>query len=299
MNSHIIRLTRGVVAVAAAALLSCGSSISWARQDTPGMQHAPGPGGKPSRPTATVINPMVAPGMVGPGVPQVKPGKPAPRPEPKPKPRPEPKPPAPGPKPSHGKSHPPEVVHWSHGPDRDRHPDRPYYHRPPKHYGTVYRSLPPNVFSFFLGGSTFFYYSGLYYRHGVDGYVVVQAPIGARIHVLPDDCSYFYYNGDRCYACDDVFYREVGREYLVIERPPRFDVIVEPGDLVRITTDALNVRSGPGAQFRVMGQLIRGDIVEVGAIEDGWYYVRFGNDSYGWVMQRYTNPYDVYNGPKG
>lgn len=274
MNSCRAKLTRGVVAVAAAVLFSCSGAIAYARQAPvlpPQNQYHQG---KPPRPQ----------GGMAPGVSHVKPGKPVPK-----------------SRPPHVKYRPPQEVHWKHYSNRYEYREHSYKykHRPPKHYGRVYRSLPHNAFSFYLGGTTFFYYSGLYYRHGRDGYVVVTAPVGARVHVLPDTCSYFYYNGDRCYACDDVFYREVGREYVVIERPPRFNVIVEQGDLVRITTDALNVRSGPGTQYRVTARLSRGDVVEVGAIESGWYYVRFGNDSYGWIMQRYTNPYDVYDGPRG
>lgn len=265
-----------------------GSQL-YARQEPVMMNKEVRPTVKPSRPTGTVVTPNVQPGIVvqSPGR-----GKPSPQQPYRPPVVENKRPP---------KSKPPEYVVQKNDYHRKKLHRKEKYRRyhPPKYYGRVYRSLPSNVFSFYIGGTSFFYYSGIYYRQGAGGYVVVEAPIGARVRTLPSGCSYFYYNGDRCYACDDVFYREVGPDYVVIERPPRFARIVGVGDEVIITADSLNVRSGPGKQYRVTSQFYRGDIVEVKAIENGWYYVRFANRTYGWIMQEYTNPYEVYYDPKG
>jgi len=197
---------------------------------------------------------------------------------------------------------PPVVVHGP-APVYRPGPPPPHYHNRhwvrrhepfrPRYYGRYYPILPAAAFSFFIGGAAFYYSSGLYYRPRGSGYIVVSAPIGARIHTLPDRCSYFDYRGDRCYACDDVFYRQEGPEYVVIERPTRWDDVVQIGDYVRVTTNALNIRSGPGTNFYVIGQVSSGDVVEVNGMENGWFYIQFDNGTFGWVMQQYTIPYEV------
>ena len=274
----------------------------YARQDRmpPGQEMRPVV--PQSRPTGTVVTPGVPPGIVVPvPVPKIKPSpvyktKPASAP--------------------HYSS--PVVLENKNPPQKRRpekrdyrgeqewrrphdkyHDDRYYKYRSKYRYGTVHHSLPPNIFRFSIGPTLFFYSSGIYYRQGAGGYVVVEAPVGARVSVLPENCSYFYYNGRRCYACDDVFYEEIGRDYVVIERPPRFDAIVGTGDEVRVAVDTLNVRSGPGKNYRVVEQLYRGDVVEIRAIEDGWYYVRFANKTYGWIQRRYTHLYRVLEDAKG
>ena len=186
--------------------------------------------------------------------------------------------------------------------DRDRDDDRDWdrgrKHRDKwsykhKHYrGRVYRTLPTDVFSLTLGGGTFFYHFGTYYRHTGDGYVVVEAPVGARIRILPDDCSDFYADGIRYYECGDVYYESVGGEYIVIEGPPRgYRWEAEIGEEVWIKADNLNIRSGPGKRYRAIGELYRGDVVEVSGKEGDWYSVRLRHGSYGWILKEYARPY--------
>lgn len=184
--------------------------------------------------------------------------------------------------------------HW-HRYDQRRDYYRHYY-RP---HGRYYPSLPAGFLTLSLAGGLFYYHMGTYYRPSDRGYIVVPAPIGARIRVLPEECSPLYIDGRRYFVCDDVYYLPDGDGYLVVERPARRDYRVDVGDEVRINADFLNLRSGPGQQNRVVGQLYRGDIVEVGAIEGEWYYVALTDGLYGWIKAEYATLYRAREEIKG
>ena len=179
---------------------------------------------------------------------------------------------------------------WGRG-DKWKHRDK-WSHKP-HHHGRVYRTLPANVFTLTIGGGTFFYHLGTYYRHSGDGYVVVEAPVGARVRMLPDDCSTFYVDGIRYYECSDVYYESLDEEYIVIDGPPRGYRLPEVGigEEVWIKADTLNIRSGPGRHNRVIGKLYRGEVVEVSGKEGGWYYIRQPGGSYGWITREHARLY--------
>lgn len=184
-----------------------------------------------------------------------------------------------------------------HRPDWRHDRDRDWYHRP---HGSVFRDLPAEVFALSVAGAAFFYHRGTYYRQSPAGYVVVQAPFGARVRALPESCSTLYIDGRRYYDCEDVYYESDGDDYIVIERPSgHYQVEVAVGDEVRIKAEFLNVRTGPGTRYRAVGKLYRGEIVEVGSIDDEWYYVRLPNGQYGWIMREYTRLYKSRNEAKG
>lgn len=163
----------------------------------------------------------------------------------------------------------------------------------------MHRYLPRNYFSFFVAGIPFFYYSGIFYQRHNDGYVVVEAPIGARIEVLPDECSSLYVNGQLYYTCNDVFYRPVDNYYVVCQRPTQFRVIAEIGDEVQVTIESLNVRSGPGEEYGVVSLLYKDDVVEVTDKQGDWYYIRLPDNNYGWVMSQYTDIYNIGSNSQG
>jgi hypothetical protein len=159
----------------------------------------------------------------------------------------------------------------------------------PRPHGSVFRSLPADIFALHVAGAAFFYHMGTYYRHTPSGYVVVEAPFGARVRSLPESCSTLYLDGRRYYDCDDVYYEPDGDDYVVIERPSgHYYPEVEVGDEVRVRAESLNVRSGAGTRYRVVSKLYHGDIVEVGGMEGDWYYVRLSNGLNGWIMREHT-----------
>jgi hypothetical protein len=157
----------------------------------------------------------------------------------------------------------------------------------------VYRSPPYGAFTFMFGGAPFFYYSGTYYRHTDAGYVVVEAPIGARIRVLPNDCTSIFTEGVRYYVCHDIYYQEAGDEFVVVEGPPAGYPLPEAeiGEAVVVTADSLNLRSGPDRSYRVLSLLYRDEVVEVSGKEREWYYVRTNRGSYGWIMKDHARLY--------
>jgi hypothetical protein len=71
-----------------------------------------------------------------------------------------------------------------------------------------------------VGGTTYHYFSGIYYRSAANTHIVVMAPEGALIDSLPDGHgmsdnegkTYFYYFGS--------FYLEEEGKYRVVKPPP-------------------------------------------------------------------------------
>jgi len=62
-------------------------------------------------------------------------------------------------------------------------------------------------------------------------------------------------------------------------------------DFVTIQADNLNVRYGPSTNAQVIGKLNRGTKVEVVAIEEGWYKIKF-NDTFGYIASKYATKID-------
>jgi hypothetical protein len=67
-----------------------------------------------------------------------------------------------------------------------------------------------------VGGSPFWFYGGVYYCFGDDGYIAVSAPL---IRVLPDHYRVVVIHGVVYYVADDVYYRPGPDGYIVVERP--------------------------------------------------------------------------------
>jgi hypothetical protein len=82
-------------------------------------------------------------------------------------------------------------------------------------------SLPASHKKVTVKGSPFYYNAGVWYNHGPSGYVIVAAPIGARIVKLPAShttvvvggVTYYHYYG-AYYRCD-----RDRNEYYVVEAP--------------------------------------------------------------------------------
>lgn len=74
-------------------------------------------------------------------------------------------------------------------------------------------------------------------------------------------------------------------------QPQRFGSVPAPayGQVV-VTAAALNIRSGPGLDHAVTGNLRKGDVLSVIDSVPDWFYVREPNGRYGWVMDQYTRP---------
>jgi hypothetical protein len=79
--------------------------------------------------------------------------------------------------------------------------------------------LPHGYLDVNVGRDHFYMHRGIYYRRGPHGYMVVPAPRGAIIRVLPPHCPRYYVNGVFYYRYGDVFYQEVPNGYVVCEPP--------------------------------------------------------------------------------
>lgn len=64
-----------------------------------------------------------------------------------------------------------------------------------------------------------------------------------------------------------------------------------------VTASVLNVRSGPGTNFRVLGVLTVGDRVTVQETNGDWVWVDAGSSLRGWVNQAYLSPDSILQPP--
>jgi uncharacterized protein YgiM (DUF1202 family) len=56
---------------------------------------------------------------------------------------------------------------------------------------------------------------------------------------------------------------------------------------VRVTTDRLNVRKGPGTQYDVVNTLTNGDIADT-VDTTGWLPILLADNSIGWVSEKFV-----------
>ncbi len=102
-------------------------------------------------------------------------------------------------------------------------------------------------------GSPYYYYEGVYYTQRPNGFVVVAPPPSVVL-------------------------------------PPTAPAPVSSYGAISVTAPSLNVRSGPGREYRVITVIQRGDIYPVQATAPGWFYIQLPDGRFGWVEQGYTAP---------
>ena len=165
---------------------------------------------------------------------------------------------------------------------------------PVPHYGKVFATTPAGHRTIWAGGVKYFYHGGVYYRKRPSGFVVVRAPIGAIIASLPIGFITFAVLGSTYYYYAGVYYQKVPSGYVVVEVPPGAVVVEEPpvvvSGSVTVTTPTLNIRSGPGMEFQVVGQVSQGDVLVIRGNAPEWLYVQFPSGKFGWVLERFTTP---------
>jgi hypothetical protein len=105
-----------------------------------------------------------------------------------------------------------------HGHDKDEHHDRHDMNHGRKERVVVrhddYREVIVN-------DRHVFYRGGAFYDRGPNGYVVVTAPIGARINVLPVGYKVIRHHRARFYVFGGIYYKFIPRErvYVVVNAP--------------------------------------------------------------------------------
>ena len=92
-----------------------------------------------------------------------------------------------------------------------------YYHAP----GYAVRGIPRGAYTIRYGGNDFFYHGGEWYRRNGGFAVVIGAPIGAFVPVLPPFYSTVWWGGVPYYYADDTYYTWIPGEnqYQVVSPP--------------------------------------------------------------------------------
>ncbi len=91
--------------------------------------------------------------------------------------------------------------------------------------GAFRSSLPDGYRPYFYRGSRYYFYGGAWYAPRGSGFVVIGAPIGLVVSVLPPYYSTVWIGGLPYYYADDVYYSwDPGQNgYAVVDPPPGAD----------------------------------------------------------------------------
>ncbi|RWX50504.1 SH3 domain-containing protein [Candidatus Electrothrix marina] len=154
----------------------------------------------------------------------------------------------------------------------------------------VLRALPLGYAAIMLANSLYYYHGGSFYRQDPGGYIIVDAPVGAVVPALPADYSFLLIDGVRYYTHAGSYYLQVPEGYQVVPDPRRTVPQSVASNKIVVTSNMLNVRSGPGLEYYVANRVNYGDILLVLQRNADWVYVQLPDNSRGWVMTRFTAP---------
>ncbi|MCI5166750.1 MAG: hypothetical protein D3903_11810 [Candidatus Electrothrix sp. GM3_4] len=154
----------------------------------------------------------------------------------------------------------------------------------------VLRALPLGYAAIMFSNSLYYYNAGSFYRKDPGGYVVIDAPVGAVVPALPTGYSFLLMEGMRYYTHAGNYYLQVSDGYQVVLDPRRGVPQSVVSNKVVVTSNTLNVRSGPSLQYYIANKAYYGDVLQVLQRESDWVYVQLPDKSRGWVMTRFTEP---------
>jgi uncharacterized protein DUF6515 len=83
--------------------------------------------------------------------------------------------------------------------------------------------LPGGHVALTFRGNPFFFHSGVWYRRGGAGFVVVRPPVGIIVPILPPAYSTVVVGSIPYYYANDVYYEQAPGGYVVAEPPPGMD----------------------------------------------------------------------------
>lgn len=147
-----------------------------------------------------------------------------------------------------------------------------------------------------VGRHDYYHRGGRFFRPGPFGLISIQAPIGAIVATLPIGFSVRLSGGHTYFQVGGAFYSRVPAGYMVVDEPvyappaPPPPAVATWPDRVTVQPALLNIRSGPGMNFAITGQVARGQQLPVHGNSGGWYYVEQPDGGYGWVMVDLTLP---------
>lgn len=118
-----------------------------------------------------------------------------------------------------GRGHPRERYHTDHWVYDDRFHHNHYYPQ----IGYSITVMPAGHIALTFRGTPFFFHSGVWYRRGGPGFVVVRPPVGIVVPVLPPSYSTVVVAGAPYYYANDVYYEQAPGGYAVVTPPAGAD----------------------------------------------------------------------------
>lgn len=185
--------------------------------------------------------------------------------------------------------------------DNRRYTDRNvgvHHYKGPRHGGYV-PALPRGHVRVPHRGMDYYYANGYFHQRRDNGYVIVQAPLGAVTVSLPIGFRTFILGGLTYYFLNDIYYRHVSAGYEVVAPPPDAPIYVDqsdsaddrgilPGDMVRVVSPRLNVRTGPGREYPIVEVLANNSILKVESGVPDWLFIKLPNGRSGWIMEQFV-----------
>lgn len=166
------------------------------------------------------------------------------------------------------------------------------------HHRHIIRVLPHGYRHVWVGHRDYFFHGRRFYVRRPGGFVLVRAPFGAIVARLPVGYLTVHIGGIRYFTFGGLYYRPVPAGYEIVEVPvPASQPVATATGNVIVQVQTLNVRSGPGQSFSIVGQVNMGTSLPVHGNAPGWYYVQLPDGQYGWVMTQFAAPF--VNGASG
>jgi len=113
-------------------------------------------------------------------------------------------------------------------------------------------NMPRGAISFALGGANFFYHTGIFYRWSRDRYIVVSAPVGATVPVLPAGCTPMIIGDETYYQLRESYFRRVPGGYRVSTKPSTTIVVTPPPEAPKEHSVTIWVQNDNGSSTPVL-----------------------------------------------
>lgn len=138
-------------------------------------------------------------------------------------------------------------------------------------------------------------FSSRYHNHSSDHFwvqlgagLLTGAILGSIFYHPPRQKTVIYTRPQQIYTTAVPVYVNPSPTYSSQQAP----VYVPPPELIlrRVTTTPvlLNIRSGPGLDTPITGQVTGGTVLDVIGAAPEWLYIKTGSGNYGWIMTQYT-----------
>jgi hypothetical protein len=186
-----------------------------------------------------------------------------------------------------------------HDRDQQNHWKRTSRAKGPQHFRRemVVKQLPRGHRVIRAGRQDYYIHSGHFYRKDPRGFVSISTPVGALVASLPGGFVSVSIGGVNYWQVDGVYFRRAARGFVVVTPPVVHPALpLEPAPVpvgaesVAVDVPLLNVRSGPGLQFPIVGVVSQGQLLDIHGDAPGWYYVQGPSGSFGWVIDNLTRP---------